>query len=86
MFSRERLQLLQEVWRPILSNVFLNTQSKIGANGLGEAYVRALVTAGYVSRTIRFKGEIIDPIIRARVCVGDSDEERGRKLEQELDG
>ncbi|KAJ5209838.1 hypothetical protein N7449_004217 [Penicillium cf. viridicatum] len=39
-----------------------------GANGLDEAYVRALVTAG------------------ARVCVGDSDEERGRKLEQELDG
>jgi hypothetical protein len=29
---------------------FQNTHKKIGANGLGEAYVRALVTAGYVSR------------------------------------
>ncbi|KAJ5205345.1 Short-chain dehydrogenase/reductase SDR [Penicillium cf. griseofulvum] len=39
-----------------------------GANGLGEAYVRALVAAG------------------VKVCIGDPDVQRGRKLEQELPG
>lgn len=61
----------------------MNTHSKIGANGLGEAYVRALVTAGYVSKMASLARKIIDQIIRARVCIGDSDEERGRKLEQD---
>lgn len=33
-----------------LNRCSLNTHDEIGANGLGEAYVRSLVTAGYVSK------------------------------------
>lgn len=82
----ERLQLSLEVCRRGSISIALDADvSFLGANGLGEAYVRRLVKEGYDSSNRKgHDGNRTNGTCRAYVVFGDLDEKCGTELASEL--